>query len=60
MAAFFEKVGSSVYKILAYGSHSLTNFQSILDWFIPNLMLKYENSENIKADRLNTVVFNLR
>ena len=30
-----------------------------LDWFIPNFKLKYEGSENIKADRVSTVVFNL-
>ena len=47
-------------KILAFGSHCLANFQPILDCFIPNFKLKYEDSENIKADRVNTVVFNLR
>ena len=26
---------------------------------MPNFELKYENSENTKADRVNTVVFNL-
>ena len=49
-------------KILGFGSNSLENFQPILDCFIirPNFKLKYENSENIKADHLNTVIFNLR
>ena len=28
--------------------------------FIPNFKLKYEDSENTKADRVNTVVFNLQ
>ena len=46
-------------KILAFGSHSSAKFQSILDCFIPNFKLKYEDSENIKADRVNIVVFNL-
>ena len=35
------------------------NFQPILDCFIPNFKWKYENLENTKADRVNTVVFNL-
>ena len=46
-------------KILAFGSHCSVNFQPILDCFIPNFKLKYENSENIKADRVSTVIFNL-
>ena len=43
---------------LAFGSHSLAKFQPILDCFIPNFKLKYEDSENVKADSVNTVVFN--
>ena len=39
--------------------HCLVNFQPILDCFIPNFKLKYENSENIKADRVNKVIVNL-
>ena len=46
-------------KLLAFGSHCLANFQPILDCFIPNFKLKYEDSENIKADCVSTVVFNL-
>ena len=46
-------------KILAFGSHFSGNFQPILHHFIPNLKSKYENSENIKADRVNIVVFKL-
>ena len=46
-------------KFLPFGSHCSANFQPILDCFIPNLKLKYEDSENIKADRVSTVVFNL-
>ena len=34
-------------------------FNRFLDCFIPNLKLKYEDSENIKACLVNTVVFNL-
>ena len=45
--------------ILAFGRHCSANFQPILDYFMPNFKLKYEDSENIKADRLSTVVFNL-
>ena len=46
-------------KILAFGSHCSANFKPILDCFIPNFKLKYEDSENIKADRVSTVAFNL-
>ena len=47
-------------KILAFGSHCSANFQPILDCFIPTFKLKYEDSENIKAGLVSTVVFNLR
>ena len=40
-------------------SHCSANFQPILDCCIPNFKLKCEDSENIKADCVNTVVFNL-
>ena len=46
-------------KTLAFGSHCSANFQPILDCFTPNFKLKYEDSENIKAERVSTVVFNL-
>ena len=46
-------------KILAFGSHCSANFQMVLDCFIPNFKLKYDNSGNIKADCINTVVFSL-
>ena len=50
-----SSVGSA---ILTFGSHCSANFQPISDCFIPNLKLKYEDSENIKTDRVNTVAFN--
>ena len=46
-------------KILTFSSHCSADFQSILDCFIPNFKLKYEDSDNIKADGVSTVVFNL-
>ena len=46
-------------EILAFVSHYSANLQPILDCFIPNFKLKYEDLENIKADRVNTIVFNL-
>ena len=62
-AVYFSKnlvIGlSACPKILAFGSHCSANFQQMLDCFIPNFKLKYEDSENIKAGRVNTVVFNL-
>ena len=33
------------------------NIQPILNCFVPNF--KYENSENVKGDRVNTVVLNV-
>ena len=51
---------SSDPKILAFGSHCSANFQPILDCFIPNFKLTYEDSENIKAHSVRTVVFNLQ
>ena len=44
-------------KLWLFVSHCSANFQSILDCFIPNF---YEDSENVQADRVNTVVFNSR
>ena len=46
-------------EILAFGSHSSANFQLILDCYVSSFKLNYEDSENIKADRVNTAVFNL-
>ena len=59
---FSEKLGrlsSTGSEILAFRSHCSANFQPILDCFIPKFKLKYDNLENIKTDRVNTVVFNL-
>ena len=47
------------FEILAFGSHCSANFQPILDCFSLKFKLKYDNLENIKADRVNRVVFNL-
>ena len=41
-------------KSLGFSGPSSANFQSILDCFVPDF-----DSENIKADLVNTVVFNL-
>ena len=46
-------------EILAFASHCWANFQPILNFFIPNFKLQYEDSENIKKDCVNTVIFNL-
>ena len=57
---FSEKSGrlsSTGSEILDFGSHYSANFQPILDCFIPKFKLKYDNLENIKTDRANTVVF---
>ena len=43
---------------LAFSSHCSAKFQTILDCFLPNFKLKYEDSENIETDCVDTVVFN--
>ena len=53
------RLSSTGPEILALGSHYLMNFQPILDCFIPNFRLKYENLETMKIDRVDTVVFKL-
>ena len=40
-------------EIEALVSHCSANFQPILDCLKPNFKLKYEDSENIKLDRVN-------
>ena len=42
-----------------FGSHCSANFQPILDCFIPKFKLECDDLENIKADRVNAVVFDL-
>ena len=46
-------------EIQASVSHCSANFYPISDCYISNFTLKYEDSENIKADCINRVVFNL-
>ena len=58
---FFEKSGRLSLEgpeILPFGSHCSANFQPILRCFIPNLKLKYKDSENIKTNCSDAVVFN--
>ena len=58
---FSEKSGrlsSTGSEILGFGSQCSANFQPILNCFIPKFKLKYDDLENIKTDRVNTVVFN--
>ena len=38
---------------------SWANFQPILDCFVPKFKLESDGLENIKADRVNAVVFDL-
>ena len=51
-----SSVGPEIVYFVGRGS---ANFQPILDCFILNFKLKYENLENIKADRVNTVKSNV-
>ena len=48
-----------VSKNLAFVGHCSGNFKPILDCFIPNFKLKYRDSENMNADRVNTPFVNL-
>ena len=56
---FRKNRASTGSETLAFGSQCSANFQPILDCFIPKFKLKYDDLENIKTDRVNTVVFNL-
>ena len=53
------RLSSTGSEILTFGSHCSANFQPILDCFIPKFKLEYDDLENIKADCVNAVVFNL-
>ena len=53
------RLSSTGSEILTFGSHCSANFQPILDCFIPQFKLEYDDVENIKTDRVNVVVFNL-
>ena len=63
ISVHFSKKSSRLFisgpKILAFVSQCSARFHPNLDCFIANFKLKYKYSENIKADRVNTVVFNL-
>ena len=54
-----NRLSSTGSEILTFGSHCSANFQPILDCFTPKFRLEYDDSENIKTDRVNAVVFNL-
>ena len=59
---FLKKVGrlSPVGpEVLAFGSYCSAKLQPLLDCFIPNFKLKYEDSENIETGCVATVVFKL-
>ena len=45
--------------ISAFSNYCLANFQPILDCFIRNFKLEYDDLENIKTDSVITVDFNL-
>ena len=51
------RLSSTGSEILTFGSHCSANFQPILDCVIPKFKLEYDDLENIKADRVNAVVF---
>ena len=46
-------------EILTFVSHCSANIQPTLDCFITNFKLKYEDLKYLKADCVNTVIFNL-
>ena len=55
---FSGRLSSTGSEILIFGSHCSANFQPILDYFIPKFKLEYDDLENIRADRVDAVVFN--
>ena len=54
------RLSSAGPETLAFVSDCYANFQRILGCFIPNFKSKYEDSENIKEDGVNTLVLSLR
>ena len=59
---FLKKLGRlsiSGSKIFSFRQPFLGELSPNLDCFITNFKLKFEDSENIKADRVDTVVFSL-
>ena len=54
------RLSSAGPEILAFGSQCSANFRLILDYFILNLKLEYDDSEYIKLNHSNTIVFKLR
>ena len=54
-----DRLSSTSPKILAFISQCSGNFRLILNCSIPKFKLKHEDSENIIADRVTIVVFNL-
>ena len=54
-------VSKKLGRLSSTGSEILTfgKFQPILDCFIPTFKLEYDDLENIKTDRVNTVVLHL-
>ena len=46
-------------EILTFGTHCSANFQPILDCFITNFKLEFDDFENIREGRVNAVVFDL-
>ena len=53
------RLSSAGSEILTFSSHCSANFQPILDCFIPNFTLEYDDLGNIKKHFVNTVVFHL-
>ena len=54
-----SRLSSASPEIIVFISHCSANFQPLSGCFIPNVKLKYEDSENMETDGVNTVVFNL-
>ena len=54
------RLSSTGSEIVTFCGNCLENFQPILDCFIPNFKLEYDDLEHIKTDLVNAVVFILR
>ena len=53
------RLSSAGPEISAFGSYCSAKVQPILDCFMEKFELRYEDSENIKTHRVDTVVFKL-
>ena len=53
------RLSSTGSEILTSGGHCSSNFQPVLNCFVPKFKLEYDNLENIKTVRVTTVLYKI-